>query len=67
MGRNGIGVAPSAILDAVRNPQKVVEKIDDLGRVSFQYRGSMGTVVLNLDGEIVSCWAKSSKFGRVKL
>ena len=66
IGRNGIGVAPNAILDAVRNPKKTVSKIDDLGRHSTQYRGVKATVVLNPAGKIVSCWAKSSKYGRIK-
>ena len=61
IGRNGVGVKPSAILDAVRNPMKIVTKIDDLGRVSTQYRGAQSTVVLNEAGKVISCWAK--KFG----
>ena len=66
MGRNGIGVNPEAILDAVKNPKKTVEKIDEFGRYSIQYRGRMATTVLNQEGKIVSCWAKSSKYGRIK-
>ena len=66
MGRNGIGVKPEAILDAVKNPKKTVEKIDEFGRYSIQYRGRMATTVLNQEGKIVSCWAKSSKYGRIK-
>ena len=65
IARNGVGVKPSAILDAVRNPVKTVTKIDDLGRISTQYRGTQSTVVLNEMGEVVSCWAKSSKYWRV--
>ena len=65
IGRDGVGVKPSAILDAVRNPLKVVTKIDNLGRVSTQYRGTHSTVVLNEIGKVVSCWAKSSKYWRI--
>ena len=65
IGRNGVGVKPSAILDAVRNPVDVVTKIDKLGRISTQYRGTQSTVVLNELGKVVSCWAKSSKYWRI--
>ena len=65
IGRNGVGVKPSAILDTVRNPVSVVRKIDNLGRISTQYRGTQSTVVLNEIGKIVSCWAKSSKYWRI--
>ncbi len=65
IGRNnGLGVSPSAILDAVRNPMKIVEKTDDFGRHSVQYKGIGSTVVINDEGKIVSCWARSSKFWR---
>ena len=65
IGRNGVGVKPSAILDAVRNPVDVVTKIDELGRISTQYRGTQSTVVLNEIGKVVSCWAKSSIYWRI--
>ena len=65
IGRNGVGVKPSAILDAVRNPVNVVTKIDKLGRISTQYRGTQSTVVLNEIGKVISCWAKSSKYWRL--
>ena len=39
ISRDGVGVRPSAILDTMRNPINVVERIDDLGRVSKQFRG----------------------------
>ena len=64
IGRNGVGVKPSAILDAVRNPVNVAAKIDKLGRLSTQYKGKQSTVVLNKIGKVVSCWAKSSKYWR---
>ena len=44
IGRNGVGVKPSAILDAVRNPVNVVTKTDKLGRISTQYRGAQSTL-----------------------
>ena len=60
ISRNNVGVKPSAILDTVRNPIKVSTRVDELGRISIQYRGAQATVVLNKTGKVVSCWAKSS-------
>ena len=68
MSRNGgRGVKPSAILEALKNPKKIVPKIDELGRTSIQYRGAQSTVALNPEGKIVSCWAKSSKYWRNRI
>ena len=65
IGRNGVEVKPSAISDAVGNPVKVVTEIDNLGKISTQFRGNQSTVVLNEMGKVVSCWAKSSKYWRI--
>jgi hypothetical protein len=54
ISRNGVGVATKAILDAVRNPLKVVEQVD----VSIKYIGKEAVVVLNRAGEVVTTFAK---------
>jgi hypothetical protein len=53
----GRGVSPWAILDAVRNPVKVVQQSS--GRV--KYVGKYAVVVLNKDGEAITTYAKGSK------
>ena len=65
ISRDGVGVKPSAILDAIKNPVEVIERIDNLGRLSTQYRGANSTVVLNAAGKVVSCWAKCAQYWRV--
>lgn len=57
--RDGVGVKPSAILDTLRNPTSVVSKVDSMGRISVVYTGSSSVVVLNKDGFLITCWAKS--------
>lgn len=54
----GRGVNPSAMLNAVKNPSQVVEKVDNLGRVSTQYIGEKATVALNEAGKIISTWGQ---------
>ncbi|MCK6566002.1 MAG: RHS repeat-associated core domain-containing protein [Dehalococcoidia bacterium] len=61
VGSEGKGVATKAIVDALRNPKAVVRKTDELGRVSFQFRGKDATVVLIQAGEIVTTWATSTR------
>lgn len=48
--RNGVGVKPSAILDTLRNPNSVKQKVDSMGRIAFVYTGASSVVVLNKDG-----------------
>ena len=67
IARNGVGVEPKAILDAIKNPKRIVTKTDEFGRISTQYKGKMATVVLNPEMKVVSCWAKSSKYWRIKV
>ncbi len=66
MGRNGVGVSPKGILDAVKNPIRIESKIDYLGRKSFKYVGKESVVVANEVGKIITCWAKKSTNWRVK-
>jgi predicted amidohydrolase YtcJ len=53
----GRGVSPKAILDAVRNPVKVVKQSE--GKV--KYVGKYAVVVLNKHGKVVTTYAKGSK------
>jgi RHS repeat-associated protein len=52
------GIGPAVILEAVRNPTSIVQKIDTLGRVSYQYIGKAATVVLNKAGEVITAWPR---------
>ena len=53
---SGRGVSPKAILDAVRNPKKVVEQI---GNGTIKYVGKKTTVVVNKQGKVVTTFGKS--------
>lgn len=55
ISRDGVGVANTAILDAVKNPVKTVMQAE--GKV--KYVGKDATVVLNKDGKVISTWATS--------
>ncbi len=55
IGRDGHGVAPKAILDAVRNP--VTTARQGGGRVF--YGGRSAAVILNQFGQIVTTWARN--------
>jgi hypothetical protein len=50
ISREGVGVSPGAILDAVRNPQRVIERH---GGVT-EYVGKMARVRLNEAGRVVT-------------
>lgn len=59
MERNGgRGVNPGAMLDAVKNPTQIINKVDELGRESIQFIGEKATVVLNNAGQIISTWGQ---------
>lgn len=60
ISRDGVGVSPVAILEAVRNPLKVIQQIS--GTIRFQ--GPTATVILNQEGKVVSTWARSSEAWR---
>jgi hypothetical protein len=62
ISHDGVGVAPKAILDAVRNPVKVIEQSG--GRQKFV--GKNATVVLNSKGEVITTWATSKAGWRVQ-
>ena len=61
LGRDGHGVSAKGILDAFRNPKKVVY---DAGRDTFKFIGQRSITVLNREGKIVTAIAKSSIFWR---
>jgi RHS repeat-associated protein len=56
-----LGVSARAILDAVRNPVRLLAQTE--GRLRFE--GSEAVVILNSGGEIITTWAKSSAGGRL--
>ena len=62
MGHNGFGIKPSSILDTVKNPRKIIPGSNH----TVRYIGEQGVVNLNYNGEIVTTWANSSKYWRVK-
>ncbi|OEE54090.1 hypothetical protein [Vibrio splendidus] len=56
LGRNGgRGVNAKHMLDAVKNPKKVVEAANG----TTKYQGKKATVVLNGDGKVVTTFGKS--------
>jgi hypothetical protein len=50
------GIKPAVLLDALKNPIKILEKVDEIGRSSFQYIGKEATIVLNKTKEIITGW-----------
>jgi len=50
------GVSPKAILDAVRNPVKIINKVD---RETIRYVGRDASVLLNQAGKIVTTWSRN--------
>jgi hypothetical protein len=58
IGRDGgKGVSPNAIIDAVKNPQKVVEQVNG----TMKYVGDQAVVVLNEAGKVITTWATSGE------
>lgn len=55
ISRDGVGVATSAILDAVKNPVKVAQQAGG----AVKYIGKNATVILNQAGEVVTTWARN--------
>jgi hypothetical protein len=54
-GASRAGVKPSALLDAIKNPTKITQGVDDVGRPYKIYTGGDARVVINPDtGRIVS-------------
>lgn len=59
--RDGHGVSPKGILDAVRNPTEIIY---DTIKDTYKFRGIKSVTILNSQGKVVSTWAKSSVFWR---
>ncbi len=55
IGREGVGVSPRAILDAVKNPQRVIERTGGI----VEYVGQAARVRLNEVGQVVTVIATS--------
>jgi len=62
ISRDGVGVASRAILDAVRNPVRIVEQV----RGAVRYVGENATVILNHAGEVITTWARNSLGWRIR-
>ena len=63
MGRDGYGVSPKGILDAFKNPKRIVY---DVRYDTFKFTGQKSVVVLNRQGQIVTTWAKGSMYWRLR-
>ena len=61
IGREGAGVKPGAILDAVNNPKQVIHQTG--GRI--KYVGQNATVVTNAEGKVITTWPHGSEGVRV--
>ena len=61
MGHDNHGIKPSAILDIVKHPTKVV---DQASRGTIKYINEKGAVILNKAGKVVTTFAKSSRYWR---
>jgi RHS repeat-associated protein len=61
INHNGVGVTPKAILDALKNPLKVVKKPEGVTKVI----GKDAIVVLNEAWQIITTWARNSSSWRI--
>ena len=61
ISRDGVGVAARAILDAVRNPQQIVQQAEG----AVKYIGSQAVVVLNGAGQVITTWAQGGSNTRI--
>ena len=56
-GRDGHGVADSALQDAVQHPLSPPSyQINEQGKGAYLYQGKDATVVLNKDGQVITAW-----------
>ena len=60
ISKNGVGVSERAMLDAVKNPTKIVSQAL---KTKFKYIGKNAVVILNKTGKVITTWAKH-KVGR---
>ena len=61
ISRAGSGVSPRAILDAVRNPQQVIQRAGG----TTEYVGEVARVRLNREGQVVTVIATSRRGFRI--
>ena len=61
INREGSGVSPRAILDAVRNPQQVIQRAGGI----TEYVGEVARVRLNREGQVVTVIANSRRGFRI--
>lgn len=61
ISHDGVGVSPAAILDAVRNPIRIVPQAER----KVRYVGEKAAVVLNDAGRVVTTWARSRTGWRI--
>ena len=62
ISRDGVGVSTRAILDAVRNPTKIVKQ----AKGAVKYVGENATVILNRSGKVITTWARTKLGWRIK-
>ena len=62
MNHDEVGIQPSSILDAVRNPIKIGPGSNH----TVRYTGKEGVVNLNYDGKVTTTWARKSNYRRMK-
>jgi hypothetical protein len=61
ISRDGVGVSPSAINDAVSNPISVAEQTGG----KLKYTGQNAAVILSSTGRVISTWARNSAGWRI--
>jgi hypothetical protein len=61
ISREGSGVSPRAILDAVRNPQQVIQRAGGI----TEYVGEVARVRLNREGQVITVIATSRRGFRI--
>lgn len=62
ISKNGVGVSSKAMLDAVKNPIKVLDQADG----TIRYIGKNAVVILNKSGEVVTTWARNRTGRRIQ-
>lgn len=55
IGREGVGVHPTSILDALRNPLRIIR---DAARGSTKMVGSEASVVLSEEGKVITVYGR---------
>jgi hypothetical protein len=61
ISRDGVGVSPSAINDAVSNPISVAEQTGG----KLKYTGQNAAVILSSTGRVIPTWARNSAGWRI--